>query len=184
MESQKISKFSEIIQLLMKGFVFGIFPFVIFIAVTSRTSIIGGIRSFVVLTGSMEPAIPVGSIVFTKNFQVYTPNDIVAFKTGNVIVTHRIIDFEIKNNEYFYKTQGDANKTPDSQQISGSQILGKTFYIVPYVGKLAIFIKTLPGFLMLIVFPALVFILFEIFNIKNELTKEIEKKMMQKMQIV
>ena len=168
----------------MKALVFGIFPFVIFIAVTSRSSILGGIRSFVVLTGSMEPAVPVGSIVFSKDFPTYQPNDIVAFKTGNVTVTHRVIDFEIKNDEYFYKTQGDANNSPDSQPVSGGQILGKAFYIVPYVGKLAIFLKTLPGFLLLIAFPALVFIIFEILNIKNELTKEIEKRIMQKMQIV
>src|SRR3989338_8592563 len=182
MEDKNISTLSQIIQILLKSFVFGIFPFVIFMLITSRSPILGGIRSFVVLTGSMEPAIPVGSVVFSKNFSIYNPNDIVAFKTGSVTVTHRIIDFEVKNNEYFYKTQGDANNNPDSQPVSGGQILGKAFYIVHYVGKLAIFLKTLPGFLLLIVFPALVFIIFEILNIKNEMTKEIEKKFIQKMQ--
>ena len=184
MEDKNISTLSQIIQILLKSFVFGIFPFVIFMLITSRSPILGGIRSFVVLTGSMEPAIPVGSVVFSKNFSIYNPNDIVAFKTGSVTVTHRIIDFEVKNNEYFYKTQGDANNNPDSQPVSGGQILGKAFYIVPYVGKLAIFLKTLPGFLLLIVFPALVFIIFEILNIKNEMTKEIVKKLIQKMQTI
>ena|SRR3990167_2770017 len=182
MKNENISTFSQIIQIFLKAFIFGIFPFVIFMLITSRSSILGGIRSFIVLTGSMEPAVPVGSIVFTKNFPAYQPNDIIAFKSGNVTVTHRVIDFEIKNNEYFYKTQGDANNNPDSQAVSGAQILGKAFYVVPYVGKLSIFLKTLPGFLLLIVFPALVFIIFEILNIKTEMTKEIEKKFIQKMQ--
>ena len=175
---------SQIFQILLKALVIGTLPFIVFIAVTSRTSIIGGIRSFVVLTGSMEPAAPVGSIVFTKSFPVYQPNDIIAFKSGNVTVTHRVIDFEIKNKEYFYKTQGDANNNPDSQQVSASKVIGKAFYIVPFVGKVSIFIKTLPGFLSLIVFPALIFIIFELLNIKKELTKEIEKRMMQKMQTI
>lgn len=184
MEDKNNSTFSQIVQIIVKSIVIGTLPFIMFIAVTSRSSILGGIRSFVVLTGSMEPAVPVGSIVFTKNFSIYNPDDIVAFKIGNVTVTHRIIDFEIKNKDYFYKTQGDANNAPDSQQISGSQIIGKAFYIVPYVGKVSIFLKTLPGFLLLIVLPALIFIIFEILNIKSELTKEVERRIFQKMHTI
>ncbi len=143
-----------------------------------------GIRSFVVLTGSMNPILPPGSIVFTQNFPNYKIGDIIAFKSGNVNVTHRIIDFEEQNGSFSYKTHGDANNAPDSQLVSNSQILGKVFYSLPYLGKLTIFLKTLPGFLLLIVSPALVFVIFEIINIKNELTKEIEKKVMRKMQTI
>jgi len=170
-----------VFKLLLKAIIFGVFPILVFVMITSRTSIIGGIQSFVVLTGSMEPSLPVGSIVFTKKFPSYRQKDVVAFKTGNVIVTHRIIDFETKNNIYYYKTQGDANNNPDSPMVSQDQILGRAFFLVPYLGKLALFLKTIPGFLLLIGFPAIIYIILEIINIKKEMTKEIEKKLLEKM---
>ena len=184
MENDGVSTFSIIIQLFLKAIIFGIMPFLLFMMISSRTPLILGIRSFVILTGSMQPTLPVGSVVFTQNFDKYQMGDIVAFKSGDVTVTHRIIDFESKDNNILYKTQGDANTTPDSQLVSQEKILGKVFHHLPYLGKLTIFLKTFYGFLLLIVLPAFIFIVFEIINIKNELTKEIEKKMMQKMQAV
>ena len=85
-----------------------------------------------------------------------------------------------KENNILYKTQGDANNSADSQLISQDKILGKVFHHLPYLGKLTVFLKTLSGFLLLIVLPAFVFIIYEIMNIKNELTKEIDKKLIQK----
>ena len=184
MKNEFINNISEVFQLLLKGVIFGILPFLLFMMITSRTPKILGIRSFVILTGSMQPTLPVGSIIFTQNFPAYQVGDIVAFKTGEVNVTHRIIDFETKDNNILYKTQGDANNTPDSQLIPQDKILGKVYYHLPYLGKLTLFLKTLPGFLTLIVFPTVIFIFFEILNIKNELTKEIEKKLIQKMQTI
>ena len=179
MKNELLENISTIFQFLLKGVIFGILPFLLFMMITSRTPLILGIRSFVILTGSMQPTLPVGSVIFTQNFPTYQTGDIVAFKSGDVTVTHRIIDFETKDNNILYKTQGDANNTPDSQLIPQEKILGKVYYHLPYLGKLTMFLKTMPGFLALIVFPAFVFIIFEIVNIKNELTKEIEKKLMK-----
>ena len=183
MKNEIFENISIIFQFLLKSVIFGIMPFLVFMMIASRTPVLG-IQSFVVLTGSMQPTLPTGSIVFTKAFGQYQIGDIVSFKNGNVNVTHRIIDTQFKDNNLHYKTQGDANNTPDSQFVSNTQVLGKFFYHLPYIGKLSIFLKTLPGFITLIIIPALIFILFEMVNIKNELTKEIEKKLMQKMQTV
>lgn len=184
MNSGLLSTISDFLQQILKAVIFGILPFLLFMMITSRTPIILGIRSFVILTGSMQPSLPVGSVVFTQNIPTYQIGEIIAFKSGDVNVTHRIIDFEVKDNNFLYKTQGDANNSPDSQLISQDKILGKVFYHLPYLGKLTIFLKTLPGFLLLIIFPSLIFIFFEIINIKNELTKEIENKLIQKYEIV
>ncbi|OGK15513.1 signal peptidase I [Candidatus Roizmanbacteria bacterium RIFCSPHIGHO2_01_FULL_39_12c] len=170
-------------QILVKSVIFGILPFLIFMMVTSRVPIFG-IQSFVVLTGSMEPLLPTGNIVFTQNFDLYQIGDIVAFKSGGVNITHRIIDTEINDNQLLYRTQGDANNNPDGQSITGDKILGRVFYHIPYIGKFAIFLRTLPGFITLIIIPALIFIILEIINIKNELTKEIDKKLIRKIQTI
>ena len=184
MEDTTISTSKQILQTFFKSLVIGIMPFFAFMVITSRTDAIFGIRSFVVLTGSMEPTLPVGSVIFTQNVARYNLGDVISFKSGNVNVTHRIVDIESSGEEILYKTQGDANMTADGPLITADKILGKAFYHVPYIGRISILLKTLPGFLSLVVLPAMLFIFFEIINIKNELTKEIEKKLMQKMQTV
>lgn len=173
-----------IIEQILKGFIFGILPFVLFILITSRSSILGGIRSFIVLTGSMEPTISVGTIVFTHPFEIYKLNDVIAFKKENKTVTHRIVDLESKNGFIFYRTMGDANNVSDSELITRSSVLGNVFFAIPYLGRVVFFIKTVPGYLSLIVLPAILYIIFELLNINNEMKKESEKKFVQRMNIV
>lgn len=169
---------------ILKGVVFGILPFFVFILITSKTGALGGIRSFVVLTGSMEPTIPVSTIVFTYPLDIYKLNDVIAFKKDDRTVTHRVVEVEDKGSLLYYKTMGDANNTSDSDLVPQSNLLGKVFFAIPYIGRIVFFIKTVPGYLALIVFPAGIFIIFELININNELKKEGEKKFLQKMHIV
>ncbi|OGE38463.1 signal peptidase I [Candidatus Roizmanbacteria bacterium RIFCSPLOWO2_02_FULL_37_9] len=169
---------------ILKGLVFGILPFFIFVLITSRSPIFGGIRSFVVVSGSMEPALPVGTLVFTHPFDLYRPNDVIAFKKNDKIITHRVVDLESKNGSVFYKTMGDANNVFDSELISQSDVLGTVFFAISNIGKIVFFIKTVPGYLILIVLPAAIFIIFELMNINIELEKEAEKKLLQKMQMI
>ena len=76
--------------------------------------------------------------------------------------------------------KGDANNSVDGEEIEKRVVIGKVFLTVPFVGKLVAFLKTLPGFLILIIIPAVFFIAWEIFNIKREMEKEIEKKIRRK----
>lgn len=141
---------------------------------------IAGIRSFTVMTGSMEPTVHTGAIVFTRPEKVYKTGDIIAFKKGDIVITHRIIDVESKNNSVSYKTQGDANNSEDSEPVLYQSILGHAFFNIPYLGRFVFFLKTIPGFFIFIVLPAGVFIIFEIINIKNEIVREVEKKYLSK----
>src|SRR3989338_4251358 len=168
----------------LKGVVFGILPFLVFILITSKTDLLGGIRSFVVLTGSMEPTIPVSTIVFTHPLDVYKLNDVIAFKKEDRTVTHRIIDVEDKGSLLYYKTMGDANNISDSDLVPQSNVLGNVFFAIPYAGRIVFFINTVPGYLALIVFPAGIFIIFELISINNEMKKETEKKLLQQMQMI
>lgn len=180
MNDNIIEKINIFFQSILKGVLFGILPILIFMLITSKTPIIFGIRSFVVLSGSMQPTLPVGSIIFTKDIPSYRVGEMITFQNGSVPVTHRIIDTQMKDTLINYKTQGDANSDPDGQLVSKNEIIGKVFYHIPYIGKITSLLKTLPGFLIFIVLPALIFIIFEIINIKKELTREIEKKLLQK----
>lgn len=156
-----------------------ILPITIFTLLTSKTTVIQNIRSYVVLTGSMSPTIPQGSIIYTKNASNYEKGDVIAFKTKEgQVVTHRIVEVQ-KNG---YKTKGDANNSADKSLVSPKDILGGQIFSLPYAGKFILFLKTMPGFLLFIILPGTLFILFEIWNIKIHMEEEIQKKLVKQLQ--
>lgn len=154
-----------------------ILPFIVFALLTSKFEMFG-IRSFIVLTGSMQPTIPQGSILFTQNNRNYSEKDIVAFKQQkeNRVVTHRIVDIQNKNNVLSYQTKGDANNTVDTQLVSRTDIIGKALFHVPMAGNFVLYLRTLPGFIIFIIVPGILFIGFELWNIKKHIEIEAEKK--------
>lgn len=169
----------KIIEIVLSVFIFLAIPVVIFVLITSHSGIFGGIRSFDVMTGSMEPKIHVGSMIFTKPASYYQVGDIITFKRGEISITHRI--FAIKKGQFV--TKGDANNAPDPQLVSLSEIIGKDYYIIPNAGKFTNFIKSIPGFTIFVVFPILLYVGFELNTIKNEYKKEIRKKILAEMDV-
>ena len=75
-------------------------------------------RLVVVYSGSMEPALPVGSLLVISLVEPtsITVGDIIAYHppaNPNVLITHRVI--EIKNGGTLtFCTKGDANEIPDT----------------------------------------------------------------------
>ena len=49
-----------------------------------------GFSSAVVVTGSMSPAIEAGDFIVCRESAVYRPGDIITFRSGDSMVTHRI----------------------------------------------------------------------------------------------
>jgi len=143
--------------------------FVIF----SRVAIPGGYRIFSVSSGSMEPKIKTGSIVFDKAEKSgYKADDIITYKISvKDTVTHRVVDI-IKQNDYnYYKVKGDANDAPDQELVPDGNVIGKVLFSIPYLGYLVMFIKSLPGLIIFIVIPATIIIYEEMGKIKKELKK-------------
>jgi signal peptidase len=122
-----------------------------------------------VFTGSMEPAIPVGSIVVIKPVdpELLTIGDIICFRTSGSAtrVTHRIINV---TNEGFI-TKGDATEDPDEWIVKKENVIGKVIAVIPYLGYLGFFVRTPVGFILLMVIPATLLILIEIANIVKEI---------------
>lgn len=94
--------------------------------------------TYVVLSGSMEPAIRTGSVIVA----MATPQD--QLKIGDVItyvragdqenVTHRIVDVKPTSDGPSFVTKGDANGAPDADEIRYTATAGKVVTSVPYVG--------------------------------------------------
>ena len=156
--------------------------------VASMFPIQGNIQVKVVLSGSMEPAIPVGSVIVIKPSESYAVGDIVTFgkdtKT-DIPTTHRIIDMRIEGADTFFKTKGDANGDPDISELKESAIAGKVLVTIPYLGYLIDFAKQPLGFALLVIIPASIVVLDEVKKIWVEMKKirtrrlaEAEKKRM------
>lgn len=138
-----------------------------------------GYRMFIVKSGSMEPKIRTGSVVFDKKTSTYKVGDVVTFKIKDSkdTVTHRIVSEKIDaNNGVFYTTKGDANNAPDSEPASKLNVVGKVAFSVPYMGYLAAFIRTLPGLIIFIIIPATIIVYEEMGKIKDEIKKIQEEK--------
>lgn len=158
-------------------------PLVVVTLITSKFDAFN-IRSFVVATGSMEPTIPVGSIVYMKKTGSYIPQDIIAFENAaGQTVTHRVIE-KVQDKGVFYKTKGDANNTKDSELVPYSSVVGEYLFFIPFVGSFIQFLKTPVGFGIYIILPSLIFIAFELWNIKKEIELQTERRIAQRMQTV
>lgn len=101
----------------------------------------------VVVSGSMEPAIHVDDLIVNRAQESYAPGDIITFRSGGSLTTHRIIG---ESGEGLI-TQGDANNTADPQAVSPADVVGRVVLRVPYVGRVISLLKTPLGMTALFV---------------------------------
>jgi signal peptidase I len=147
-----------------------------------------GNQALIVRSGSMAPAIDVGSIVVVHTGRelvspiastpLYQTGDIIAFHSVNdprIIITHRVVDSKIENNSVIYRTKGDANNSVDGWAVPEKNILGKEYFVLPWAGNLLAFAKSRLGFPLLIIIPAIFVIILEIFNIVKEIRKGMKR---------
>lgn len=136
--------------------------------VLSQLNLPGNYKVFLVQSGSMEPALRTGDVVVVKPVSQYRQNDIITFNSHqNFTVTHRIIQVDNQS----YTTKGDANPVSDQEIIDISKILGKVFYTIPKLGYFIMFVKSLPGLIILIVIPSTIIVYQEFLEIKKNLKK-------------
>lgn len=133
-----------------------------------------GHRMYAVKSGSMEPKIPTGSLVFDEKSSGYKVGDVITFRIPNNkdTVTHRIVQIKTDlKNDTFYVVKGDANQASDPNPVPKDDVVGKVSHSVPYFGYLVSFVKTLPGLIIFIIIPATIIIYQELVNIKTEIAK-------------
>lgn len=98
-----------------------------------------------VLSGSMEPTIPIGSLVVVERLDGQQP-DLSGIEVGDAItfmpnpndptlVTHRVVSTGGRaDGTPVFITRGDANGTNDPGPVSAEQVRGVVRYHVPYAG--------------------------------------------------
>jgi len=137
--------------------------------------ITGNIKFMIVQSGSMQPAIKMGSVVMVKPANDYKVGDIITFGEITRIkspTTHRIDDIKVVEGEVYYITKGDANNASDQKEISKKEIIGKVLIDIPYLGFAVDFAKKPMGFVLIIGIPAIVIISDEVKKIYDEIKKK------------
>lgn len=104
-----------------------------------------GKRPFIVVSGSMEPSIHVGSISIidtNANYEDIKTQDVIAFESeGGKMVTHRVINIT----EEGFETKGDNNDVSDGVTTTKVNYKGKNIFSIPYLGYIVRFIQTVKG---------------------------------------
>ncbi|WP_206447583.1 signal peptidase I [Agrococcus sp. KRD186] len=94
-----------------------------------------------ILTGSMSPSLPAGSLVVVKPtpFDEVQVGDVLTYQLESgqpTLVTHRVTArvADSATGETRFITQGDANEVADAEPVRPVQIRGTVWYAVPLLG--------------------------------------------------
>ena len=105
-----------------------------------------GYSTAVVISGSMSGSIEINDMIIIHEEDTYTPGDIITFKSGSSLVTHRIID----ETEDGFITKGDANNSEDLHPVPFDNVVGKVILIIPKAGAVIQFLQTPLGMTILL----------------------------------
>ena len=129
----------------------------------------------VVVSGSMEPQIHKGDLLFVMGREPENiKNGTIIDKDGDIIVfnahglwptaplepiVHRVIGKYQIGDTWYFETKGDANSIPDAAAIPESRVIGVVIGGIPYIGWIKIFL-TESGLLipLLVIISALLII--------------------------
>lgn len=142
-------------------------PFV----VQAAPAVVGGDTSYVVLSGSMEPAISPGDVVIVQDTTVSAVGvgDVVTFGTGSETpTTHRVVDVVEQDGQTTLRTKGDANEDPDAGVVTAEQLRGEVILVLPLIGYVVQFGGTLVGQVVLIGLPLVLLVLTEVWRIVRD----------------
>ncbi len=95
-----------------------------------------GDRLDLVLSPSMTPAVPSGSLVVVTGGPVELGSVIVFEQPGSGrLVTHRVVGVSAGDDGLQYRTKGDANPLPDRTPVPASEVEGRVVAHVPGLGQ-------------------------------------------------
>ena len=129
-----------------------------------------GWKPFIVLSGSMETQISAGDIVVVKEIDTneLKKGDIIAFKDGNIVITHRIDEVTEIDGKTQYITKGDNNNTQDIGYVLPEQVEGVFKFKIARLGNIAMFIQTPLGMIVCLSIPIIIIILLQTADSKKE----------------
>ncbi|MCR2793301.1 signal peptidase I [Microbacterium sp. zg.Y625] len=108
------------------------------VAVVGLPAVVGG-TAMTVLTQSMEPRLPPGSLVVIKPTPVddIAVGDVITYQIRSgeaAVVSHRVVSKTYADGELTFITKGDNNAAVDPEPVQAVQIRGTLWYSLPLLG--------------------------------------------------
>ena len=103
-------------------------------------------HAIAIASGSMEPNVNKGDVVVIEkkvDFENLELGQIIAYKKGNIIVVHRLINKIKVDDKYYFYTKGDANDSQDNYEITEDMYIGIVNGKVPYIGYPTVWVNSL-----------------------------------------
>lgn len=106
---------------------------------------IKGNEVYHVVSGSMEPVIPTGSLVYAEPArpEEIAAGDVIAFWSGRSVVVHRVVENKTDAREFV--TKGDANAAEDIRAAAYSDLIGSVSGHIPMLGSLLVLYTSTMG---------------------------------------
>jgi len=98
-----------------------------------------GSTPMTILTGSMQPTYPPGTLIIVKPIETadIRIGDPITYQIESGkpdVVTHRVISIATTDGETTFTTKGDNNSAADAKPVQPLQVRGTVWYAVPYIG--------------------------------------------------
>lgn len=125
---------------------------------------------YVVRSGSMTPAIDTGDVIITGPVngpfsKKIVPGTIITYKNPSIgTITHRV--YSISGNTI--ATKGDAVEDVDPWKVTMSEVQGVYLFRIPRLGFATTFIQTKVGWIVTIIIPATILVLWLVKDIVKE----------------
>ena len=159
--------------------IYAVLVFMALLVLASALPIPGGVKTFVVRSGSMEPKIKTGSVVVVLPKDDYSAGDVITFGPNTrteTPTTHRITEESGSKGLETYITKGDANEDRDLKQVRQAEVIGKVRFSIPWLGYIVAAAKKPWGFAVIVGVPAVLFVFDQAKSIWEEIRKMKAKK--------
>ena len=118
---------------------FGILSAPILILAIILTVLVSGIFHYQLIAVGSDSMLPVygrgDTVLFEKvNASDIHKDDILVFNKDGVIITHRVVSIDKRNNVMYFTTRGDNNDEADAFETPDSQVLGRVVMVGKYIG--------------------------------------------------
>ena len=140
--------------------------------------------AYIIISPSMIPKIQVyDAVVDVKAMpSSIKVGDIITFVSEDALsygktITHRVVGLDQDSNgRYRYRTKGDNNNVADSWIVPEKNVIGKVVFRIPQLGYLQQFLSTAYGWVIAIVLPCLVIVIYDIVKLAAALITSSKKK--------
>ncbi len=134
-----------------------------------------GIKTYVIVSGSMEPEYNIGDIVIVKKVEEddIKRDDVISYRNGQTVVTHRVIEEKEIDGKTRFKTKGDNNNAEDIHDVTIDLIEGKVVGKISKIGNLSIMLQDKISIIIII-------ILFYIYLVRSDKVKKRNERRKEK----